>query len=147
MFGTRGVSQVLLQRCISRGSETCKTGGMGLTKTFKEFLFLHQSACTKKPCSRWTTPTRFYRQSYQRSCSAGFKGRTSDERKICFHVLSVTERCQYFRLWLRNPCMRSTDGAQKLNKEITNKLASIGQLIITFFCHKGETHLNGIERL
>lgn len=46
----RGVSQVLLQRCISRRSETYKTGGMGLTKTFKEFLFLHQSACTKKPC-------------------------------------------------------------------------------------------------
>ena len=45
----RGISQVLLQRCISRGSETYKTGGMGLTKTFKEFLFLHQSAYAKNP--------------------------------------------------------------------------------------------------
>ena len=59
----RGVSQVLLQRCISRGSETYKTGGMGLTKTFKEFLFLHQSAYVKKTLqeqlhlSEW-----FYRQ-------------------------------------------------------------------------------------
>ena len=144
----RGVSQVLLQRCISRGSETYNTGGMGLTKTFKEFLFLHQSAYAKKPCKNNSTfLSGFTDKSYQCSCSAGFKGRTSDERKICFHVLSVTERCQYFRLWLRNPCMHSTDGAQKLNKEITNKLASIGQLIITFFCHKGETHLNGITRL
>ena len=46
----RGVSQVLLQRCISRRSETYKTGGMGLTKTFKELLFLHRSTSTKKPC-------------------------------------------------------------------------------------------------
>ena len=51
----RGVSQVLLQRCISRGSETYKTGGMGLTKTFKEFLFLHQSAYAKKPCKNNST--------------------------------------------------------------------------------------------
>ena len=55
LFGMGGFLQVLSQCCISRRSETYKTGDMGLTKTLREFfLLLHQSPCAKIPAR--TTP-------------------------------------------------------------------------------------------
>ena len=60
-----------------------KDRGMGLTKTLREFfLFLHQSACAKKPCKNNSTCLNGFTDKRDRClCSAGFKGRTCDEGK------------------------------------------------------------------
>ena len=56
---------------------------MGLTKTLRDFfLFLHQSACAKKPCKNNSTCLNGFTDKRDKClCSAGFKGRTCDEGK------------------------------------------------------------------
>ena len=98
LFGMGGFLQVLSQCCISRGSETYKTGDMGLTKTLREFLLLlHQSPCAKKPCrNNSTCLSGFTDKSDRCLCSAGFKGRTCDEGKIRLNVISFMEKMSVF---------------------------------------------------
>ena len=122
----RGFPQDLLQRCISRRSETYKTGDMGLTKTFREFnfLFLHQSACAKKPCKNNSTYRNgFINKSYQCLCSAGFKGRTRDEGNIRLHVISFMEQMSVFPsvtilVW---SCISGKWGLIEMNRKKTNQ--------------------------
>ena len=98
LFGMGGFLQVLSQCCISRGSETYKTGDMGLTKTLREFLLLlHQSPCAKKPCrNNSTCLSGFTDKSDRCLCSAGLKGRTCDEGKIRLNVISFMEKMSVF---------------------------------------------------
>ena len=98
VFGMRGFLQVLSQCCISRRSETYKTGDMGLTKTLREFfLLLHQSPCAKKPCKNNSTClSGFNDKSDQCLCSSGIKGRTCDEGKIRLNVISFMEKMSVF---------------------------------------------------
>ena len=88
------------------------------------FLFLHQSACAKKPCRNNSTYRNgFINKRYQCLCSAGFKGRTRDEGNIRLHVISFMEQMSVFPsvtilVW---SCISGKWGLIEMNWKKTNQ--------------------------